>query len=174
MDDINVLIVDDEEGMRESLGDILAEEGYKVTGAGTADTAAKELKKSFYNIVLLDLRLPDRSGLELLNTIKEAHEETMSIVMTGCASMESAVSALNKGAFAYIQKPFSMDEVLVYIKKALGMQRLARDNKILLNRFKELSLKDHQTGLHNHRYLVERLEAELARAKRHSLSLSLV
>lgn len=172
--DINILIVDDEANICESLKDILGEDGYKTASAGTIALAEKELKDKFFNIVIIDLKLPDGSGLELLKKIKQINEETIGIVFTGFASMESAVTAMNEGAFAYIQKPINMDEARILIKKALKMQKLSLDNKLLLNRLKEISVKDPLTGLYNYRYLRERLFAEFKRAKRYILPLSVI
>ena len=171
---VNILIVDDNVKMRETLSDIFSEEGYKITGVGTLDGGKKELEKKFYNITLVDLKLPDGSGLELLKEIKRINKETLSIIFTGFASLESSVCALNEGAFAYVQKPLNIDEVKIAIKNALEMQRLTFDNKNLLNRLKELSLRDAHTELYNYRYLTERLKSEIKRARRYVLPLSAI
>ena len=171
---INILIVDDDAGMRETLNDILSEQGYKITGVGSIALAKKELKKKFYNIALVDLKLPDGTGLELLKEIKRINEEIVTLVFTGFASLESSVFALNEGAFAYIQKPLNIDELKISIKKALNMQKLCFDNKDLINRLKNLSLKDPHTELYNYKYLIERLTSELKRAKRYILPLFVI
>ena len=163
----DILIVDDDAKMRETLNDILNEEGYKITGVGTIVLAKEELKKKFYNMVLVDLKLPDGTGLELLREIKRINGEIVVLVFTGFASLESSISALNEGAFAYIQKPLNIDELKISIKKALNMQKLSLDNKNLINRLNELSLKDAYTELYNYRYLIERLTSEIKRAKRY-------
>lgn len=172
--DINIFVIDDEADICENLKDILGEEGYKITGAGSIALAREELKNKFYNIVLIDLKLPDGSGLELLKEIKQANKDTTVIVLTGFASLESSVSAMNEGALAYIQKPVNMDELKVTIKRSLKMQKLSLDNKNLLKRLKNLSLKDPLTALYNYRYLRERLFSEFKRAKRYILPLSLI
>jgi len=129
---ISLLIVDDDVSARQTLSDILAEENYIITGAGSISEAKSKLKVEFYNVVLLDIRLPDGSGLDLLKDIKLLNEEIMVIVFTGYASFESAISAMNEGAFAYIQKPLNLEEVKVTIKKALKMQALSLHNKKLI------------------------------------------
>jgi len=114
-----ILIVDDNAGMRETLSDILSEDGYKITGIGTIGLGKEELGKKFYNIALIDLKLSDGSGLELLKEIKEKNMETLAIIFTGFASLESSVYALNEGAFAYVQKPLNIDELRIAIKRRL-------------------------------------------------------
>ncbi|MFH0827813.1 MAG: diguanylate cyclase [Candidatus Omnitrophota bacterium] len=173
--EIQVLIVDDDSKTRELLGEILNEGGCKITEAESIATAKKELdNKKFYNVVLIDLKLPDGSGIELVKEAKRASKETIVIIFTGYASLESAVSAMKEGVFAYFAKPLNIDELRLAIKKALEMQKLALDNKKLLNRLKALSLKDPLTGLYNYRYLRERLASEFKRAKRYILPISIL
>jgi len=174
LNSIDILIVDDNTEMCEELNDVLSEEGYRITGVGTVALAKKQLKKKLYNIVLADLNLPDGTGLELLKETKKINEEIIVIIFTGFASLESSMSALNEGAFGYIQKPLNMNEVKISIKKAIKMQKLSLDNKNLLKRLKELSLKDTHTELYNYRYLIERLTLELKRARRYIFPLSVV
>lgn len=171
--DIRILIIDDEAKLCENLKDILTEDGYQIASVGAIASAREQLKNKFYHIVLVDLNLPDGSGLELVKEIKQINKEAMVIILTGFASLENAISAMNEGAFAYIQKPLNVDELKVTIKRCLGIQKLSLDNKSLLNRLKELSLKDPLTGLYNYRYLEERLSSEFKRAKRYLLPVSL-
>ncbi|MBF0489857.1 MAG: diguanylate cyclase [Candidatus Omnitrophica bacterium] len=169
-----ILIVEDDLGMRETLGDILAEEGYEIMGVESVCLAKKELKERFYNIAIVDLNLPDGTGMELLEEIKKISEETLTIISTGFASVENAVNALNKGAFSYIQKPIHMDEIKIAIKKAIHMQKLSLDNKVLLKQLKELSWQDPLTGLYNQRFFIDRLNSEFMRSRRYVLPLSIV
>jgi diguanylate cyclase (GGDEF)-like protein len=172
--DIQILIVDDSKGMRVTLSDVFAEEGYSVTCAETIEEGRDKIRSNFYNIVLLDIKLPGGSGLDLLKEIRSKDKDIMAIIFTGYPSLDSSIRALNEGAFAYLQKPLSIDELKVYINKALGVQRLSWQNKALLSRLQELSLKDSHTELYNHRYLMERLTSELNRSARHGLSLSVI
>lgn len=171
---INILIVDDEPEMREPLGDILKEEGYQVVTVEDKALAQKKLKENFFNIVLADLMLPDGTGLDLLEYIKKTNDETMVIVLTGFASLETSIQAINAGAFSYIQKPVNVEEVKMAIRKALKVQKLSLDNKMLLEKLKELSLKDLHTNLYNYHYFLERVSSELKRAKRYILPLSVI
>lgn len=172
--DINILIIDDDPNISGIMNDILSRDGYKIEGAESAGQAREKFKNNSYNIILLDLKLPDGSGLELLKEVKRINTDTIAIVFTGYASLESSMAALNEGAFAYIQKPLNIDELKITIKRALDMQQLSVDNKVLLTRLKELSLKDPLTGLYNYKYLRERLFSEFNRAKRYIIPLSII
>lgn len=169
-----VLIIDDDLNICETLKDILSEEGYKITVAGSIGNAKSILDKKFYNIALLDLKFPNGSGLDLLKDIKAFEKDTAVIVFTGYASMESAIAALNAGAFSYLKKPLNIEELKITIKKAIKGQEISLSNKYLLGRFKELSVKDQLTGLYNYRYLEERLSSEFKRAQRYVLPLSVI
>lgn len=174
LDNVNLLIVDDDGNMRQTLGDILGEEGYCIRGAANVAVARAELKRRCYNIVLIDLKLSDGSGLELLKEIKGKNQETAVIIITGYASLDSSISALNEGAFCYIRKPLNPEELKLALKRALKMQKLSSDNRGLLEKLKSLSLTDSHTGLYNHRYLMERLAKEIARARRYIFPLSIL
>lgn len=169
-----LLVVDDDENTRLVYEEILSEEGYFVETASTLESAVEELEKASYDLVLADLRLPDGSGLDLLGFIRDSEIPAEVIIVTGYASVENTIEALNRGAFAYMQKPVNMEELKIFIARALKIKKLSADNRALLQRFKDLSLKDPHTGLYNYRYLSERLKKELGRARRHDLPLSVV
>ncbi|NOX98026.1 MAG: diguanylate cyclase, partial [Nitrospirae bacterium] len=170
----NILIVDDEQEMREPLGDILREEGYRVVTAENKTEAQKKFKEDFFNIVLTDLMLPDGTGLELLEYIKKTNAETIVIVLTGFASLKTSIQAMNAGAFSYIQKPVNIDEMKMVVKRALKVQKLSLDNKMLMEKLKDLSLKDSHTSLYNYHYFLERISSEFKRARRYNLPLSII
>lgn len=169
-----ILIIDDNENMLETLTDILTEKGYRIATAQSLTEAKKALTKNNFNLVLVDLKLPDGSGLEILNDIKQSKKEIPIIIFTAYGSLQTAISAMNDGAFGYLQKPLNLDELEATIKKALHMRQLKVENENLMNRLKSLSLKDTHTGLYNYRYLMERLSTEFMRAKRYILSLSIL
>ncbi|MFA5338165.1 MAG: HD domain-containing phosphohydrolase [Candidatus Omnitrophota bacterium] len=168
-----ILIVDDDSLMCETLADIMQSLGYDADCAMHTVEAREKLSKAFYNILMVDLKLSDGTGIDLLKYVKEINPETMTIIFTGYASLESSISALNEGAFGYLQKPLNIGEVKILISKALRMQQLFIENRELLEKLKELSLKDIETEVYNHKYLIERLNSELLRAKRYALSISL-
>ena len=172
--EINILIVDDNSKMLETLQDILGEEGYAVTIADNIALARENIEKKFYHLALVDLKLDHGSGLNLLSAIRKKNTETMVIIFTAYASLETTILAMQEGAFSYLQKPLNMEELKIVIKKALKTQELSLENKNLIARLKDLSLKDSLTGLHNYRYLMERIVSEFMRAKRYILQLSLI
>jgi signal transduction histidine kinase len=128
----SILIVDDDEGTLESLSFIFKRKGYEIETACTGEEAKKKAKKRFYNVVVLDIELPDMKGVELLAPLKEIHPDMVIIMVTAHASLESAISALNQGASFYITKPLNMDEVLSILREVMEKQRLVIENRQLL------------------------------------------
>lgn len=134
---VTVLLVDDDEAGRETLGKILRLKGFAVACAGSGREAIALLRERFYHLVVLDIRLPDASGLDLLADIRGLHEDVMVILATAYASIDSSIGAMNRGAFSYIIKPFNVDELLAVIGKALEQQRLSMENRRLLRELQE-------------------------------------
>lgn len=124
MDEITrILVVDDDENIRKVLVAILEDEGYIVESVGTAKEAIDKSKKKHYNVALIDIRLPDMEGIELLTRIRDTTPKMRKIVITGYPTLQNAVDAVNKGADAYILKPFDVEKVLKAIKEQLAKQR---------------------------------------------------
>ena len=138
---VNILIVDDDAGARRTFGNILKAKGYDIDTAGTGAEALSKIKEKFFNIVFLDIRLPDISGLEVLKLIGEINEDTVAIMVTAYASIDSSIEAINEAAYSYITKPVNMDQVMQVINRALEKQRLSMDNKRLLRELKEANEK---------------------------------
>ena len=145
-DPARILIVDDEESIRKVLATILGEEGYVAETAKNGKEAIEKSEAEFYNLALIDIRLPDMEGTELLSAIKETTPKMVKIIMTGYPSLQNAVKAVNKGADAYILKPFKVEDVLKTIKEELKKQRAARkysEEKVaefIVTRAKELEV----------------------------------
>jgi len=121
----NVLIVDDQEGILETLSAILEEKGYRTDTAKNGREAIEKSKTNFYNVALLDIRLPDIEGTKLLTKIEETSPRMVKIMITGYASLENAVEALNLGADAYVMKPVDPENLLKVINEKLKEQREA-------------------------------------------------
>jgi DNA-binding NtrC family response regulator len=117
-----ILVVDDDESIRKVLATILEDDGYAVDTAKNGKEAIKKSRVKFCNIALIDIRLPDIEGIELLAKIRDTKPKMRKIIITGYPSLQNAVEALNKGADAYIMKPFDMDNVLKTIKEQLKKQ----------------------------------------------------
>jgi DNA-binding NtrC family response regulator len=126
-----ILVVDDEEVMRDVLGNVLGGEGYSVSFAATGPDAIAELKESPKDAVILDLMLPGMSGLEVLDEMKRIDADLPVLMLTAQASIETAISAMKKGAFDYLTKPFKHDELLILLKKALAQTDLVDENRSL-------------------------------------------
>jgi DNA-binding NtrC family response regulator len=124
MDDTaRILVVDDDENIRKVLTAILEDEGYDIEAVGTAKEAIEKSKKKFYNLALIDIRLPDMEGIELLTKIRDTTPKMRKIIITGYPTLQNAVDAVNRGADAYILKPFEVDKVLQTIEEQLNKQR---------------------------------------------------
>ncbi len=117
-----ILIVDDDESIRTVLSTILSDEGYSVDMARTGKGAVKKSNTKLYSLALIDIRLPDTEGTTLLTRIKKTSPRMRKIIITGYPSLQNAVDALNKGADAYVMKPFDMRKVLATIEEQLEKQ----------------------------------------------------
>jgi len=121
-----ILIVDDDESICRTMNLIFEAKNYDTEIVYSGQEAIAAIKKRPYNLAILDIRLPDVDGIILLEQLSKINADIGIIMITGYASTETAVDALNKGAAAYITKPLNMDEVLITVNKALGKQRLMR------------------------------------------------
>lgn len=130
-DKLSILIVDDEQVVRDSLVHWFTEEGYDVEAAENASTALAKLAGREFDLVIADIRMPGMDGIELLEKIRSEQLDTSVIVMTGYASVETAVRALKHGAFDYITKPFDPDDLSVVVRNALEQHRLKKENRML-------------------------------------------
>ena len=141
-----ILVVDDDENIRNTLKTILEDEGYIVDLAATGSEAIQKTKKSAYNIALLDIRLPDMEGVELLKLIKDTVPRTRKIMVTGYPSMQNAIAALNKSADAYLIKPIDIENLLNTVKEQLQLQENEKEfseqkvAEFIETRVKELSI----------------------------------
>ena len=118
----NVLAVDDDETILKSFKAILQARGYNVDTAKTAKEAIEKSEETFYNLALLDIKLPDMEGTKLLTKMHETTPRMMKIMVTGYPSLENAVEALNLGADAYVIKPVKPEELLEVVKTKLEEQ----------------------------------------------------
>lgn len=118
-----IIIVDDDEGIRETLAAILQEEGYHIDTAESGKEAIEKTNEKFYNLALIDIRLPDIEGIDLLKEIKGTVPKIRKIIITGYPTLQNAMEAVNNGADAYVLKPFDIEKVLTIIKDQLEKQR---------------------------------------------------
>jgi two-component system response regulator HydG len=132
-----ILIVDDQRNMRTTLAMMLRGANYEVDEAADGEQGADRGATGAYDVVLTDLRMGTKDGIDVLRTTKDAHPLTEVIVMTAYGTIESAVEAMRLGAFDYIQKPFTEQELLVKVAKALDNRRLAGEVTFLASEFKD-------------------------------------
>lgn len=118
MKPISVLVIDDEQVICDACQIVLSEEGHAVTLTKTGKDGLAAIRQGTYDVVLLDMKLPDMDGMEILKAVQEEKRRLCIIVMTGYSSISNAVQAIKKGASDYLAKPFTDDELLETIGKA--------------------------------------------------------
>jgi signal transduction histidine kinase len=126
-----ILIADDEQVIRDLFERFLSQEGYRVSTAIDGQDALEKIKKENYAMLILDLKMPKISGMELLEQIREIKKDLIIIIITGYATVETAKEAIKQGCFDYITKPFNIEEVAIIIKRAFDIHRWEQEKKKL-------------------------------------------
>ena len=168
----NILVVDDDQALLQIFGTVLAREGYQVK---TAETGAEGLRLALaapFDVVLLDIHLPDMSGIEVLRQIVPATDAAV-ILITGDDVNYSYESALHEGATDFILKPVRLPELFRRIRQARQSRARAADKERQIANLARLAIHDELTGLFNRRHFQERLQMEIQRAQRYGQNLSL-
>ena len=137
----NVLVIDDEEAIRSLLTDVLTDAGYRVTAVASGEEAIKKIEECPFEIVITDLKMPGMNGIEVLRKMKNMRSDICVIVLTGYATVETAIEAMKAGAYDYINKPFNTGEMELIINRAAERQLLAREAKEK-EHYRELSITD--------------------------------
>lgn len=127
----SILIADDEEEIRNSLSIVLQEEGFQCTAVADGAEAIEELQKNSFDILISDLKMPHAGGIEVLEEALKRSSDTLTIIITAHATVETAIQALRKGAADYILKPLDFDEVILRIENLLKQKKLIQENKYL-------------------------------------------
>lgn len=133
-DIIKILVVDDDTSHRLMLKATLTDDGYNITEAENGEVAVRKVKQEFFDLIMLDLKMPKMGGIEALNHIKEVNPGIPILIMTAYASVQTAVEALKLGAFDYLIKPLDLDEVKLTLIKTLDYHKLKTENKSLKKR----------------------------------------
>ncbi len=170
---VRVLIVDDEPMIRQLLTDVLGDEGYTVETVPCGEEAVLKLRDARFDYVITDLMMPGMSGLQVLETVKQLDPETEVVVMTGYASLNTAVECMKLGAADYLNKPINIDEIRIIIKRMIekhSLEQKARE----VDFYKELSRTDGLTQLYNHKFFHQLLGTEISRAQRYGGKISLL
>jgi DNA-binding NtrC family response regulator len=140
----SVLVVDDESGILDTLRILLRNEGFEVTTAQGGKAGLEQIRSGTHDIILSDVRMPQVSGLDILTAAREQDPMTPVILMTAQASLQSAISAVNSGAFYYIQKPFSNDELVAILRRACEYRAVKVENTQLRQ---EIRRRDKTTSI---------------------------
>jgi DNA-binding response OmpR family regulator len=141
-----ILITDDDATVRRSHEAVLKANGYDVDVAETGKEAIAKSKTKLYNLALVDLRLPDMDGIELLTSMREAAPKMVKIIITGYPSLENAIEAVNRGADGYMVKPYTMEDLLRKVKEQLQKQQEARKySEEKVKEFIEARVEEHES-----------------------------
>ena len=168
-----ILIIDDEEIMRSFLADVLRDEGYETDIAENGEKGIEKIKEERYQLVITDVKMPGVSGIDVLKAAKDIDKNIDVIIMTGYASVNTAVESMKLGAVDYITKPFNIDQIKMIVERTIEKRRMAR--QIEEGKFyRQLVSTDVLTDLYNHKYFQQLLESEIARANTHQRNLSLM
>jgi two-component system nitrogen regulation response regulator NtrX len=138
-----ILIIDDERGIRSSLKGILEDEGYSITTANTGEDCLRLVERQNFDLVLLDIWLPEIDGIEVLKKIKTMDENPQVVMISGHGTVETAVRATKLGAYDFLEKPLSLEKVILTVKNALRQKKLEEENIQLRQKIK---VKDHLIG----------------------------
>ncbi len=134
---VNILIVDDEEIVRESLANWLEEDGYEVEAVENGARALERLPAKDWNLAMIDLKMPGMDGIQLMDEIRKVRPDTIVIIMTAYATVDTAVQAMKKGAYDYIVKPFNPEDLSITIRKIIEHQKLVKENIYLRKELKK-------------------------------------
>ena len=133
----SILVVDDEEIVRESLGGWLEKDGYQVDTAPDGPTALQKLKEKRRTILIVDLKMPGMDGLQVLEEAKKLQADLAVVIMTAYATVDTAVTAMKAGAYDYLVKPFDPEEMSLMMQKIVSQQTLVRENTVLRQALKK-------------------------------------
>src|SRR4030067_1459950 len=155
--------------MQQTLSDVLKKKGYEIFSVGAGYGALSIIKKNIIDLVLLDMRLPDVDGIEVLKRTNELDTEILVIMMTAYSDVQTAVSAMKSGAYHYINKPFELDELKLLIEKGLETKRLINEVRRLHRQHKEPSQNTHIHGMSPHIQYVRELIGMISKTQKTSV-----
>lgn len=134
---IKILIVDDDKVIADILNDLLADKQRSVDVCYDGLAAIESIQKGFYDLILVDLIMPKVGGLDILKYAKKANPNVIVIIITGYASLETAITAIREGAYDYIRKPCKLEEIKIVVENAIDKIKLNRENRELLNKLQD-------------------------------------
>ena len=169
----HILIVDDDDAIRESMQDFIEKSGFNSFTASSAEEALELLKINSVQVVITDIILPGKDGLQLTDAIKKNYDIDV-IVMTGYSGSYSYEEAIHKGASDFVFKPVRFEEVLLRLKRVLRERQLTKERTEILGKLEKLAITDGLTKLYNLRHFYSQLEVEVDRSNRYGHSLALL
>ena len=172
-DDDRVLIVDDDDAIRDSMNEFIRRSGFTAFSAPSAEEAIELLHQEEIHVVITDIMLPGRDGLELTDIIKKNYDIDV-IVMTGYSGDYSYEEAIQKGASDFVFKPVRFEELLLRLKRVLKERGLTREKARMLDKLQNLAITDGLTKLYNSRHFYNQLEVEIGRCRRYQHPLALL
>jgi diguanylate cyclase (GGDEF)-like protein len=164
-----ILVIDDEEDIRNLLATALRGEGYEVVTAADGEEGIARFREENPDLIVTDVKMPKKSGLDVLQTVRGSGADVDVIILTGHSDEATAISCLRQGAYDYLLKPLEdLDVLLMSVKRALEKRQLEREKRSLVEQLAEMAVRDPLTGLHNCRTLNAVLDEELIRAGRYA------
>lgn len=157
-----ILVADDESDFRTMLHSILTGEGHTVTAVGDGSAAINAMQEQPFDLALLDVRMPRVDGIEVLNYIKQQYVDTQVIMITGVNDVRMAVECMKNGAFYYVTKPYSIDELFSLVERALEQKTLVIENKVMKSEISRLAHSSHLIGQSNEFVNVLELASKVA------------
>jgi len=158
----SILIVDDEKGQREILTVILKKEGYDIADVPGVREALEQLERREFDLIMTDLKMQGQSGLDLLEAVQAADPQQCVIIMTAHGTVDSAVEAMKKGAFDYLEKPLERDNLILTLRRAFERIGLVRENRVLLKRVEQIQTIPNILGEHPKMREVFRVVSKIA------------
>lgn len=164
-----ILLIDDEVEIRDLLADLLEGEGYEVCQAKDGVNGLEVFQSRNPDLVITDVRMPKKNGIELLKDIQDSDSEVDVIILTGQSDEATAIECLKAGAYDYLLKPIEDVELLLTaVSRALQKRHLEKQNKLLIKQLEDMAIRDPLTGLFNVRQLYTYLDEEIARSARYN------
>jgi diguanylate cyclase (GGDEF)-like protein len=186
---VHILVSDDDESLRSVLKQVLNSDGYDVTLAESGEEALAAFKKEPYPLIFTDIRMGKMNGIELLREVKQHSTDTQVIVMTSYGTLDTAITAMQAGAYDYLVKPFDDIALISSVaRRAIEKIRLIEENKALMEKLRQqnaelektnvtlrdLAVRDGLTGLYNHRFFHEAAAKEFTRSVRYNRNISVI
>lgn len=171
----HILIADDDEEFRRILGRRTERLGLTYDEAKDGDQAVDLIRSTEFDVLLLDLYMPSKTGLDVVSEAQEYDPDIQAIILTGGATIETAVKALRAGVYDYLTKPLeSLTQLDIVLRRALDRRRLIKENARLFSEVQRLAITDPLTGVYNRRKVDQTLLDEVERARRYNRPLSLI